>query len=303
MAGDWIAMQTALWDAPEVLKMSLALLGAGRHSAEARAAAKCQVVGALFRLWSIFDSQTVDGTLDGYDADTVDSVVGMPGFAMNLQHVGWLVVNEQSITMPAFDRWLGQSAKRRIQATERKRKERTDGDPVTLLSRSCHASSVTHSDTNAQSVSRSSCDKNATREEKRTEELNTESTKVDSSAEPEMNSGQQPMNGSGMKFQLSKGGQWELPASKLRAYESTYGDRVDVGHELSKATIWLDDNATKRPRSGRGMQKFLTSWMNSADDRARRSQSIHGPPRPKAQQVARPLRPEELASWSPRGLE
>jgi len=120
MAGDWIPMRKDLWDCPEVVRILSATCPQNVRSAADKMRRKCEVVGALFKTWSIFDTFSEDGTLAGYDAESLNEMVGVENWAENLQHVGWLVIGEGSLEMPSFTTYLSKSAKRRMKDAERK---------------------------------------------------------------------------------------------------------------------------------------------------------------------------------------
>lgn len=133
MAGDWIKMQTHLWDHPKVVRILSAMCPQGVRDTSAR----CRVIGALFRTWALADAHSEDGILDGYDADALDSAVGIEGWSMNLQHVGWLIVETQRLVVPRFSEHNGASAKRRSEDAKRKKNVRkmSDDSPKNVRSR------------------------------------------------------------------------------------------------------------------------------------------------------------------------
>lgn len=133
MAGDWIKMRTDLATSPKVVRISSALN-----------ADRLRTVGGLHSVWCLFDTHSVDGTLEGYTVATVDSLIGFPGFARAMIDVGWLVESAGGLTLPRFEDHNGLSAKRRAMDSDRKR--------------------------NARNLSASEADKKRTREEKRREE-------------------------------------------------------------------------------------------------------------------------------------
>ncbi|QHF03314.1 Pyocin large subunit-like protein [Pseudomonas asturiensis] len=136
MAGDWIKMRIDLQTHPKVFRMVSALK-----------ADRLRIIGALHIAWSIFDVHSDDGVLIGYSIDSMDAVVGWPGFTQAMVDVEWASVDSSgSLVMPRFDEHNGKSAKRRANDSERKRHAR---DAV---------------------MSGSDADKNRTREEKRREE-------------------------------------------------------------------------------------------------------------------------------------
>ncbi|MEA3224931.1 MAG: hypothetical protein U9Q07_03200 [Planctomycetota bacterium] len=79
------------------------------------------VLGALFRLWSLADEQSEDGILDGYTAQSLDSEVGISGFAEALadERIGWLAIHDDCIQVLDFDKHNGESAKRRAATAKR----------------------------------------------------------------------------------------------------------------------------------------------------------------------------------------
>lgn len=134
MAGDWIKMRADLHTHPKVVRMASALK-----------ADRLRIVGGLHSAWCLFDVHSVDGFLDGYSPETLDDLIGFPGFARAMIAVGWLCEEEENLVMPRFEAHNGQSAKRRAQDADRKR--------------------------NVRKVSASDADKMKTREEKRREDL------------------------------------------------------------------------------------------------------------------------------------
>lgn len=134
MAGDWIKMRADLHTHPKVVRMASALK-----------ADRLRIVGGLHSAWCLFDVHSVDGFLDGYSAETLDDLIGFPGFSRAMMAVGWLEEDGESLVMPRFEAHNGQSAKRRAQDADRKR--------------------------NVRKTSASDADKNRTREEKRREDI------------------------------------------------------------------------------------------------------------------------------------
>ena len=134
MAGDWIKMRADLHTHPKVVRMASALK-----------ADRLRIVGGLHSAWCLFDVHSVDGLLDGYSAETLDDLIGFPGFSRAMMAVGWLEENGESLVMPRFEAHNGQSAKRRAEDADRKR--------------------------NVRKASASEADKKRTREEKRREDI------------------------------------------------------------------------------------------------------------------------------------
>lgn len=140
MAGDWIKMRNDLADDPAIIGMA-ARLNVDEFS----------IVGRLHRFWSWADRHSRDGHATGVTKAWIDRYVQCDGFADALETCAWLVVENNGVTIPNFDRHNGESAKKRGLATDRKRKQR----------------SVTNSSTD---MSRNERDESVTREEKRRED-------------------------------------------------------------------------------------------------------------------------------------
>jgi hypothetical protein len=132
MAGDWIKLETVTPDKPEMFAL-----------AEYLNCSHGEAFLACVRVWIWADQQSRDGHALGVTKTAINRVAGVTGFAEALQEVGWLQDRGGVISVPNFDRHNGKTAKERALATKRKVTER----------------------------SRSNRDKNATREEKRREEI------------------------------------------------------------------------------------------------------------------------------------
>lgn len=146
MAGDWIKITKSLPDKPEVWAIAQAL------DLDPDA-----VTGKLFRVWAWFDEQTENGNAPRVTKLLLDRQVGVTGFCDELQAVGWLVDDGNSIAVPNFDRHNSKTAKNRALTNERVARLRQKSAQETDSQRNGNASSVT---------------KSVTREEKRREENN-----------------------------------------------------------------------------------------------------------------------------------
>jgi hypothetical protein len=126
MAGDWLKFEKATPDKPEVFAI------AARLNLDPDA-----VVGKLIRVWSWFDTHTVDGNGRSVTPSLLDRISGVTGFVMAMASVGWLVVSDDGVSLPNFDRHTGETAKGRALTAKRVagHKERSNakgnGDGVT----------------------------------------------------------------------------------------------------------------------------------------------------------------------------
>lgn len=148
----WIKMRCDLVDDPAVIRLA-SMLKVDRFA----------IVGRLHKFWTWADRHTVDGLVDWVDEIVIDELVVLAGFAKAMESVGWLELRDGAVALPKFDRHNGESAKKRADAAERKRKSRDGSDNhVTVMSQN----SVTTLSQDSVTVSQ----KSVTREEKIREE-------------------------------------------------------------------------------------------------------------------------------------
>lgn len=151
MAGDWIKMRVDLAEDPAVIAMATKL-----------SIDEFCIVGRLHKLWSWADKHCADGHAKGVTNVWINKYVCHTDFAECLQQVGWLAVTDDGVSFPQFDRHNGESAKKRIEAAERKRLQR-------ILEQS--AIDAAKCPSHVLEMSQQNCDESVTREEKRREEL------------------------------------------------------------------------------------------------------------------------------------
>lgn len=108
MAGEWLKFEKATLDKPEVLAVAAAL---GWDADMA--------IGKFVRMWSWFDTHTVDGDARGVTPALLDSILRVTGFVSEVQKVGWLEVHEWGIRLPKFDVHCGETAKKRALGAKR----------------------------------------------------------------------------------------------------------------------------------------------------------------------------------------
>lgn len=105
----WMKMEASTPNKPEVLAMTVRL---GWDDPDL-------TVGKLFRVWNWFDQHTVDGVAQGVAPALLDRLVGVSGFMEAMQEVGWLVIGEEGLRLPNFDRHNGSTAKKRALTAKR----------------------------------------------------------------------------------------------------------------------------------------------------------------------------------------
>ena len=114
MANGWIVFDKALPTKPEISVISRAL-GISRGDA----------VLACMLVWAWADENTTDGHLDGLGIEDVDYQARIPGFGTAMVKAGWLLADERGLIFPNFDRWNTETAKQRLQKSQRQRKWRS----------------------------------------------------------------------------------------------------------------------------------------------------------------------------------
>lgn len=113
MAGDWIKMRIDLASHPKLVR----ILSATQSD-------KFRVIGGLHAVWSVFDTHSENGELNGYSLEMMDHIIGWEGFSAAMAAVGWLEETAESLVMPDFIEHNGRSAKRRAEDQKRKRESR-----------------------------------------------------------------------------------------------------------------------------------------------------------------------------------
>ena len=129
MAGDWIKLQKDTPDKPEVLAI------ASRMNLDPDA-----VVGKLVRIWSWFDTHTVDGNALSVTYALLDRLAGITGFAEQMSFVGWLNQEGHVLSLPNFEYHNGETAKKRALRKNRQEKHRSNDES----NANSNASSVTN---------------------------------------------------------------------------------------------------------------------------------------------------------------
>lgn len=126
MAGDWMKVEIATPDKPEVILMA-GLLAIDQDA----------VVGKLLRIWAWTDTNSVDGQCIPITEAFIDRLTSQPGFARALRAAGWLTGEDGQLAFPNFKRHNGSTAKARSNANRRTAKSRAADE-------SCNAPSVTN---------------------------------------------------------------------------------------------------------------------------------------------------------------
>jgi len=128
MAGDWLKIESSTPEKPEVFAIATRL---GTDPDRA--------FGICFRMWRWFDQHTADGNAPSVTPALLDWHLGVTGFAQAAIDAGWLILHENGLSLPNFDRHNGQTSKARALTYSRVRSHRAS------VKRSCNAPSVTES--------------------------------------------------------------------------------------------------------------------------------------------------------------
>lgn len=116
----WIKFETATSEKPEVWAMALSL------GIDADA-----VVGKLLRVWSWFDTQTVEGNAPSVTKALLDAKLGVSGFCDAMIAVDWMHEDAGQISLPNFDRHNGRTAKNRALTSKRVAEHKANNAKVT----------------------------------------------------------------------------------------------------------------------------------------------------------------------------
>jgi hypothetical protein len=117
MAGDWIKIEHALPDKPEVIRMA-DILGIDPDA----------VVGKLLRFWNWCDVQCVNGNALSVTKTFIDRITFCTGFASAMIQVGWLIEEGETLSVANFERHIGKTSKLRALANRRVAKHRMCND-------------------------------------------------------------------------------------------------------------------------------------------------------------------------------
>lgn len=121
MAGEWLKFEKATPDKPEVFAI------AARLDIDPDA-----VVGKLIRVWSWFDTHTVDGNGRGVTSALLDRIAGVTGFTRAMESEGWIAVNDAGVSLPNFERHTGETAKGRALGAKRAAEHRAKSNAPTV---------------------------------------------------------------------------------------------------------------------------------------------------------------------------
>lgn len=123
VAGEWLKFEKATPDKPEVFAIATHL------DIDPDA-----VVGKLIRVWSWFDTHTMDGNAVSVTSALLDRVAGVTGFVRAMERVGWICVTPDGVSLPNFDRHTGETAKGRALTAKRASEHRAKSNAASVTS-------------------------------------------------------------------------------------------------------------------------------------------------------------------------
>ena len=132
MAGGFLYIEKGLPMKPEMFRIA-EHCQVSRHTA----------FTAWVRLWSWFDTATVDGRIPGVTPGICDNIGQLPGFAAALVKVGWLKFADGDCVVCYWDRHFGVAARKR--AARLRRRERYRAKKAARLAAAAAASGVASS--------------------------------------------------------------------------------------------------------------------------------------------------------------
>ena len=113
MADDWISMRCGLHGNRHVLSIARHLAADHLYGDDLQFNITL-AIGALQRFWSWAQAETVDGWIEGVDAESISSIVGVPGFGEALKKTKWLICKADGVEIPRFNKHMGNGSKRRL---------------------------------------------------------------------------------------------------------------------------------------------------------------------------------------------
>jgi hypothetical protein len=113
----WIKLETHTFDKVEVFSIAQEL-GIDPDS----------VVGKCCRVWAWFDANTTDGVTKSVTTALLDRYCGVTGFSKAMVNVGWMVLEDENLYLPNYDRHNSQTAKDRALGSLRAAKHRKNKD-------------------------------------------------------------------------------------------------------------------------------------------------------------------------------
>lgn len=218
MADDWIKFRKCVLTHPRLVRTMSALN-----------ADKLRTLGGILSAWCLLDEQTQDGNLEGYTPEFLDQTVGLPGLARAMEAAGWLVITENGLQAPEFEKHNGATAKRRAAESRRKMSARNADK--------CPQTDGTNPGQNAHL-------------KKRREYTPLTPQGGDARAHPPARETRGKPTDAGLT------GIDEEWLDCLRT-NSNYA-RLDVDHELAKCAAWCDVNGKRLDR-----RRFI-NWLNGA---------------------------------------
>jgi hypothetical protein len=105
----WLKFDTTTPEKPEVLQITIEL---GFEDPD-------MTVGKLLKVWRWFDAHSLDGNAKSVTLALLDRLVGVTGIGAAMVSVGWLIANDDGLTLPNFENHNGKTAKDRALTAKR----------------------------------------------------------------------------------------------------------------------------------------------------------------------------------------
>lgn len=254
MAGDWIPMRVGLEKAMEVVVIA-------RETGRTRP----EVIGYLYLLWCWVTDESRDGHARSVTfSDMVVTLGADEEFWMAVERAGWLRMTATGFEIPNWDRWNARSAKNRLQAILRKRKQREERKEgrqnVTQMSRSQRDKSVTTED-RGQRTEEKMMEDGSERPEARLSEP--ASPPFPPPPSPAVSI---PTDLTGLELYEIDGNLCRRWGELRKAWEAAY-PAVDILAEVKRAHAWEVSHPRQRKIN---RPKYLGDWLAREQDRGGR---------------------------------
>ncbi|MEN3753752.1 hypothetical protein ABC733_17295 [Mangrovibacter sp. SLW1] len=139
VAGDWIKMRTSLITSPKVNGIARILeqssdvsriLATGFNGPLSeivtRNVTRYVTVSLLLVVWGAANEHTTDGIFHNADLSDIDDMVGVPGFGLAMESVGWACYDPENdcVILPNFNEYNISGDERRKSGAERQKRYR-----------------------------------------------------------------------------------------------------------------------------------------------------------------------------------
>lgn len=256
---NWIKVRNNLISHPHCIRLAVVLGLPPVH-----------ILGALVHLWSTADAHANGELLPGMTLASIDYMVGIPGFASELENCGWIIESKEGVVLVDYEKHNGPTAKKRLYELVKKQTQRASLSPSDGDKMGTSAGQI--GDKCGTSRGQKQKSQGQVRDQEREIELEKELKEKDSCSEPVETTSSKQIEPTLFEFPCrGKVKTFAVCQSHLDQLASFYPG-LDVLGLTRRALAWAVANPARR-KTAVGMPKFLDNWMSRAVDREGGKQS------------------------------